>query len=180
MLKVKVPLAEEYDEETSTFSVTESYDLELEHSLVSLSKWEQKYEKPFLSDDPKTSEETFEYIKMMALPEVPEEIFLKLTDQNVRSINDYINSRMTATWFTNRDDPRVGRKQIITSEIIYYWMFSLNVDLECEHWHLNRLMTLIRVVNEKNTPPKKMGRAEMIQQRNRLNAQRRSNLQSTG
>ena len=182
MLTIQVPLNEVYDEETNTFRVGESYSLELEHSLVSLSKWEQKLEKPFLSQEEKTKDETFWYIRTMALdPNVPEAIYFKLSDQNIEEINAYINAKMTATWFREAPNRKVNR-EIVTAEIIYYWMNSLNIDISCENWHLTRLMTLIRVVNEKNSPPKKMSQADMIRERNRLNAERQSRFkaQKTG
>lgn len=172
MLVINVPLIEVYDEERDLFEVTSSFKLELEHSLVSVSKWESKFQKPFLTAENKTQEETFWYIKMMTLtPDVPDEIYNRLTAVNYQEINDYIGSKQTATWF--RETPNQPRnREIITAELIYYWMLSLNVAMECQHWHLNQLITLIRVTNEKNAPPKKMSRQEMLRERNRLNEER--------
>lgn len=172
MLTIEVPLGEGYDEEKEEFVVTSSFKLELEHSLVSLSKWESKFEKPFLSDKEKTLEETLWYVKAMTLtPNVPDDIYEKLTKENVESISDYINGKQTATWF-REDNKKSFNQEIITGEIIYYWMLTLNVDKACDNWHLNRLITLIRVTNEKNAPPKKVSRAEMARQRSELNRKR--------
>lgn len=179
MLSIEVPLIESYDEDREEFVITSAYRLELEHSLVSLSKWEQKFEKPFLSNDEKTAEETLWYIKAMTLtPNVPAEIYEKLTDANVTQINEYISSKMTATWF-REDGQKPPNREIITSEVIYYWMLTLNINMSCETWHLNRLITLIRVTNEKNAPPKKMSRAEAARaasRRSELNKQRQAQL----
>lgn len=172
MLVLEVVLKEDYDEEENLFIPVETFELRMEHSLVSLSKWEQKYEKPFMSEEPKTAEEMFYYIECMCLDEkIPGEIFQKLSDKNIMEINDYINAKMTATWF--RDDGQKTRNnQIITAEIIYYWMISLQIDMQCERWHLAQLLTLIRVANEKNAPAKKMSQRDNIRERNRLNEQR--------
>lgn len=176
MLTIEVTTEESFDEERMQFVTTSTYKLELEHSLVSLSKWEAKFGKPFLSNDEKTAEETLWYIReaMTLTPDVPPEIFAKLSEANIEQINDYINDKQTATWF--REDPsRPRSREIITAEIIYYWMLSLNISKEHEHWHLNRLITLVRTVSEKNQPPKKNGRtdrAEMARRRAELNQQR--------
>ena len=182
MLRIDVPLVESYDEEQQRFVVTKSYTLELEHSLASLSKWESHFEKPFLGKEDKTPEETLWYIQAMTLtPNVPPEIYLELSKENVEEIQKYIHAKMTATWFNDRDNK--PNREIITAEVIYYWMIALNIPFECQYWHLNKLLTLVNVCNLKNAPEKsknKMSRAEMIAQRNKLNAQRRAQHGSRG
>lgn len=180
MLKLEVTLGEGFDEATEMFVVSESFTLELEHSLASLSKWEQREEKPFLSKDQKTAEETFRYIKDMTLtPDVPDWVFENLTTENVQAVNQYINAKMTATWFADHGPQRVSR-EIITAELIYYWMVSLQIPFECQHWHLNRLITLVRVCNEKNKPQQKTNRRSAVEQRRMLNQQRRQQYGTTG
>ena len=172
MLTITVPLAEGFDDTLEEFVVTKSFQLDLEHSLVSLSKWEQEFEKPFLSSDDITAAETLWYVKAMTLtPNVPPEVYAHLTEANVAEISEYINGKQTATWFREDKMPPKNR-EIVTGEVIYYWMLSLNIDKECETWHLNRLITLIRVTNEKNAPPKKQSRAEMARQRSEINRRR--------
>jgi hypothetical protein len=179
VLIINVPIGEEsYNEETKSFS-RDTFELGLEHSLVSLSKWESFYEKPFLSTEDKTNEEVFWYVRAMTMTSnVPEEVFENLTPENYADIDKYISANMSATWFSK--EPQVRSRQTITSELIYSWMIDLNIWMECEYWHLSRLITLIRICGQKNAPQKKMGRNEILQKQRELNAQRRAKLGTSG
>lgn len=178
MLKLEVVLAEDFDETTQEFIET-IVDLELEHSLVSLSKWESFFEKPFLGKE-KTEEEARWYIKAMALnPHLDDIVFDKLSAENLNDVNKYINAKMTATWFSNRTTTPASR-EIITAEIIYYWMITLNIPPDWENRHLERLLTLIKVCNEKNQPAKKLSRAELARRNRELNEQRKQQFKTTG
>lgn len=180
MLTITVPGVESFDDVKQEFITSDEVVLDLEHSLVSLSKWEEIWEKPFLGPTEKTREETISYVQCMVLtPGVPPEVFLRLSSENYDEINAYINKKMTATWFREVPGKKPSR-EVITAELIYYWMMTMNVPFERETWHLNRLFTLLKVTSEKNSPPKKMSRSEMLAQRERLNAERRAQSQSSG
>lgn len=186
MLEITIPGKEHFDEKTNRFLTVDDVTLELEHSLVSLSKWEEMFEIPFLSDgsgkDERTPEQTFAYIKLMTLtPGVPDEVYGRLTQENVKQISEYIDRKMTATWFTERPNSRGPRSsEIITAELIYYWMTALQIPYDRETWHLKKLLTLIQVAMLKNQPAKKMNPKEAMQQQRALNAQRQAQHGTTG
>lgn len=181
MLRITVPAREYYDEEKEEFFTIKEQTLVMEHSLISLSKWEAKWKKPYISKDKKTAQETLDYLKCMTVGPVPDDIvYRSLTKENIQEITDYINDPMTATTITEMKRPG-ARREIITSEIIYYWMIAQNIPTEYEKWHLNRLLTLIKVCSIKNNPDKKkMSRAEIARQNQALNAARRAKYKTRG
>ena len=180
MLTINIPAIELYDETKNVFILAKAQTLQLEHSLVSLSKWESKWLKPFLSKEAKTNEETLDYIKCMTLTQnIDSDVYKIIPDDIMDLVSKYIDAPMTATTF-----PKTGthgaNRDIITSEIIYYWMVSFNIPFECQKWHLNRLLTFINVCNVKQQPAKKMGRKELNSRNRNLNAARKSALNTTG
>ena len=181
MLQITVPMAPEgWDDVKQEFVEPECKELQLEHSLVSLSKWESKWRKPFLSDKEKNDEEVLDYIKYMTLtPNVDEEVYKHLTRANYDMIHAYINAPMTATTFSE-DKGGKRNREIITAELIYYWMVAQNIPFECQYWHLNRLLTLVRVCNIKNQPPKKRSKKDTANRYAQLNAARRKQYNSKG
>jgi hypothetical protein len=182
MLKVTVPDTELYDERTNEFISSKEQILILEHSLVSLSKWESKWKKPFLSKTEKTIEETIDYIRCMTITQnVKDEIYSDkiITDDIINQVTEYIDDEMTATTFP-KDETKNKNRETVTAEIIYYWMIALNISKEYEKWHLNRLMALINVCNIKNSPPKKMSKREVMSRNARLNAERKKKMNSRG
>lgn len=180
MLTIRVVTEESYDEQTEEFVDASSINLSFEHSLVSMSKWESKFKKPLLGDTPKTSEETLWYVRCMVLtPDISPEIFDRFTKENYDAIDEYINDSMTATWFSE-EESRSRNREIITSELIYYWMIALGIPSEYQYWHLERLLTLVRICNLKNKPAKKMGRHEAIARQRELNAQRKAQHNTRG
>lgn len=180
MLQIIVPATEQWDESKQEFIQTKEQTLQLEHSLVSLSKWESKWCKSFFSKQEKTYEETIDYIKCMTLTQnVKNEVYSCLSDENIAQINKYIESPMTATYFSDSRNGKQNRERI-TSELIYYSMIALNIPFECQKWHLNRLLTLIKVCSIKNQPTKKMSRREIMNRNSALNAARRKQLNTRG
>lgn len=180
MLEIVIPPREIWDDVHQQFFDFKGQKLCLEHSLVSLSKWESKWQKPFLSTTNKTSEEAIDYIRCMTITQnVDPMVYLFLTKENIQQINDYIDKPMTATTF-NEPNKRPSR-EIVTAEIIYYWMVAHRIPFECQKWHLNRLLTLIKVCNIKNdTNPKKMSKRDILSRNASLNAARRAKLNSKG
>lgn len=169
MLEITIPGGEYWDENTNTFVYPKGTTLRLEHSLLSLSKWESKWHKVFLGNEDKTVEETIDYIRCMTLTQnVDPDVYTRITNENIEQVRQYIDDPMTATWFTGIGDES-GEKKVITSEIVYYWMVAHRIPFECQKWHFNRLITLIQVCNEENKPKKKMSKKEFAE----INAARR-------
>lgn len=179
MLQITVPAAERWDCLREEFVYSKQQALQLEHSLVSVSKWEARWNKPFLSREEMTTEEIRDYVRCMTLTQnVPDEVYDCLSQENVSQIAKYIEAPMTATTFS--PDPAEGGRSIITAEIIYYWMISFNIPFECQKWHLNRLLTLIKVCERKNRPARKRSQRDIMARNRSLNAQRRARLGSAG
>lgn len=179
MLKITILLSRVFNEETNKVERSE-VELELEHSLVSLSKWESKYEKPFLGKDEKTSEEILDYIRCMILtPDYPPDVLKHLSQENADAISAYIDAKMTATWFPPTP-PGPPNRETITSELVYYWMSSYQIPWDAENWHLNRLFTLIRIFGIKQGKQTKRSRSDLMAERHRLNEQRRKQMGSSG
>ena len=179
MLKVTIPSVEFYDERINEFFTTKEQTIQIEHSLVSLSKWESKWGKPFLTKEEKTHEESIDYIRCMTITQNVDDNDYKLIGQGIiEEISRYIEAPMTATVFNTEN--KNGSREIITAEIIYYWMIALNIPFECQKWHLNRLLALIKVCDIKNTPSKKMSKREIMDRNRSLNLARREALNTKG
>ena len=180
MLQIALPV-ELWDEGKQEFIYLPGQTLELEHSLASLSKWESKIKKPFLSKEDKTYEETLEYLKcMMLTPGVTDETYEYLMTHKLHEITDYINDLMSATTLPKQRGGR-GKQETITAELIYYWMSVAGLQSPTyEHWHLNKLITLIGVWSVKNTPEKKRSSDDILRDQMALNEERRRKLNSKG
>lgn len=184
MLKIIVPGSEQYDPVQNLFYTTKDTALTLEHSLVAISKWESKWKKPFVSNQAGfTREQLKDYIKCMTITQnVDPLVYTALTEENYKEILSYMEDPMTATTINDKNMPKKGpgSNRAITSELVYYWMTALNIPFECQKWHFNRLMTLIRVASIEQQPPKKMSKRDVMAQNKSLNAARRAKLRSHG
>lgn len=180
MLKIVIPEREFFDENKNEFVYTKPQEVTLEHSLISISKWESKWHKPFLDEKhKKTDEEFIDYVRCMSLTNLPDEVFDNISESNKNAILIYISDSMSATWFAKESEPPPSSK-IITSEVIYSWMIQNEIPFECQKWHLNRLLTLIKVCSLENMPAKKMSPMSILSQNASLNKMRRAALHSKG
>lgn len=180
MLRIIIEGTETFNQETQTFDTFDDVIVDLEHSLISLSKWESKHKKPFIVLEKKTTEETFDYLKAMVVtPNLDPDVLYRCSQKNIDMIQEYIDSSQSATTFGEMPGRR-GPGEVITSELIYYWMVAFTIPFECEYWHLNRLFSLIRICNIKNSKPKQMSRNELAQRNAELNAKRKEQLNTTG
>ncbi len=180
MLTINLDKRDFYDDDRERFITFPAMVVDLEHSLASVSKWESIHKKPFLSGAEKTTEETFSYIRCMLLtPEVSDTFAEFLPNEEILRINEYVKNPSTATWFGETPGPKKSQ-EIITAEIIYYWMVSFTIPFECQYWHLDRLLTLIRVCEQKSNPGKKRSPAELAAHNRALNEQRRAQYNTAG
>lgn len=180
MLELEIPGMEFFDEATSEFVTTKPIVLRLEHSLVSISKWESKWKVPFLSAEKKTVAQTIDYIRCMTMNQhVDSFVYKALTNEHVEKVNAYIEDNKTATTFNEHNSSKRS-SEIVTSELIYFWMAQFNIPTECQKWHLSRLLTLIRIASIKNSPEKKMSKRAILSQNRSLNAARRKKLGTRG
>lgn len=183
MLHLTIPEQELWDPISEHFIDVPACELDLEHSLEAVSKWESKWHVPFHDDrKEKTYEQNIDYIRCMTLTEgVDPDVYKYLTEQNIKDIMEYISDSATATWFNEPNKSR-GKKEIITAEIIYYWMTAYNIPESYQKWHLNKLMTLLRVAAEKSKEQygDKKSRRMTASQRKALNAARRKQYHTRG
>lgn len=180
MLSLLIPASELFNNEDNSIINTKETTIQLEHSLVSIAKWEAKWGKPFLSKNPKSTTETYDYIRCMTITQnVDPNIYLSLSSKELDRISEYIDAPMTATVIADSPSAKPNR-EIITAELIYFWMINYNIPFECQKWHINRLLTLVKVCSVKNNPPKKMSKKEILERNRSLNAQRRKALQTKG
>ena len=200
MLEITIPKTEAFDENSNRFIHIPETKLRLEHSLLSVRRWEAKYHKPFLNreaidsskltpvEEREYNEELIEYIRCMTMDKVPDpKVYYAIPASEMKKINEYIQSPMTAH-IEKRQPNRSGRRrETITAELIYYWMIQFGIPFECERWHLNQLLALIDVCSEeankqasKNGYGKKMSRQEIYAQNEYINNLRRAKYHTKG
>ena len=181
MLHIEISDKEFFDEVNEEFIYIKKRCLNLEHSLISLSKWESKWNVPFLSEKNLSGEKLSDYIKSMSIDKgIDDNVYRSLNPEELAKITEYIGLPMTATTFNDNGPQTKINREIITSEIIYYWMIEFNIPFECQKWHLNRLLTLIRVCNIKNSPQRKMKKNEILNMNRSLNEARKQKLNTKG
>lgn len=181
MLTIYIPETELYDYAKEEFYCIRPQILKLEHSLVSMSKWEAEHEKPFLAHNEMTESDMIDYIRCMTITQNVDPLaYSCLNDEIVNQVATYINKSMTATWFSESGKSSSKTSEIVTSEVIYYWMTIFNIPMECQKWHLNRLLTLIKVCDEKSKPQKKMSKKEQRERYRAINEARKKQLQTRG
>lgn len=179
MLDIVIPEQEFFDEEKNEFIYMKSISLKMEHSLISVSKWESKWHKAFLSKRERSSEETLDYFRCMTINQVDPVVFNWLSAENIDQIVSYINEPMTAVYIAP-DEEKGHSRDTTTSELLYYYMIALGIPFECEKWHLNRLLSLIHVCQIKSQPPKSVNKASIARRNHQLNAARRKKYHTKG
>jgi len=181
MIKITIPPSELWDDNRQEFiTITEPIIIPMEHSLVSIHEWEKQWHKPFLKKFPKkTTDETVSYLACMSLrDDVDPKVFYAIPKGEMERINKYIEDPMSAR--TKSSGQRSAKRETITAELIYFWMFTYNIPYECREWHLNSLLSLIELCSIKNTPPKKMSASQKYAKYNALNNARRKAFHTKG
>jgi len=180
MFKLVIPSVELFDQKNNLFINEKGTEIQLEHSLIALSKWESKYCRAFLTKEDKSREETLDYVRAMTVTQnVDDSLYSRITEDLLLKVYEYINNPMTATYLYVDKSAPLNREKI-TSELIYYWMVALQIPFECQKWHLNRLLTLIDVCNRKSQPQKKMSKNDIRARNRALNESRRAQLGTRG
>ena len=180
MLTIKIAQNLLFDEKREEFQEIEPVMVHLEHSLRAISKWEARYGKPFLGHKMTSGEMLYYCYCMCTDSDVLPVVFYGLSKSQLQAIQEYINLPMTATWFSDDNGAKTHKREVITSELVYFWMSSYGIDWQAQDWHFNRLMTLIRVCAEKNKPPKKIPKGKASARQRALNAARRKKYGTTG
>lgn len=182
MLEMTISEKEFYQEHTSKFIQIPECKVTLEHSLISLAKWESKWQVPFFDGKPKTPTQNLDYIRCMVVGNIKDDrIFDHLSEEEVLQIQSYMAAPMTATTFSERNkSKRKVKKETMTAEVIYARMCTHNISFECQKWHLNRLLTLIRVCDLRDSPPEKMSKKETSMWYAEQNANRRAKYGTRG
>lgn len=179
MLTITIPKTEQFDSVKQEFIYTKETKLTLEHSLLAISKWESKWHKVFLGKEKKSPEEIIDYIKCMTITSnVDPNIYYALTEDNIKEIDNYINNPMSAITFPESQNRH--SREVITNELVYYWMISLNIPVEFEKWHINRLLTLIRLASSKNNPKKKTNQRELVERYRNINEMNKKKFNTRG
>lgn len=176
MLELHISETELWDPVSEKFLLVKEQSLPLEHSLLSISKWEEKWHKPMplINNERLSGDEFLDYVRCMTISRNPDPLVYRcITAREVEAIMAYINDPHTATWFGNEKSGG-NDKRPLTTELIYHLMFAFGVSKECEKWHLNRLMTQLRVEYEESKPSKKKTPAEIAERHRMLNAKRRA------
>lgn len=180
MLEITTREDEFYDERADKFIQIPACTLTLEHSLISLAKWESRWHKPYFDGLAKSSAEDLDYIKCMVIGNVKDDhVFSTLSTENIYTIKEYINNPMTATTFQKKTSGK-NKKEVTTAETLYAHMFAHRIPMDCQKWHLNRLLTLLRVCDLQNAPREKMSKKQTASWNAEQNAARRAKYNTRG
>lgn len=168
-----------------TLQINDVY-LRFEHSLVSLSEWEQEYEKPFYSSktvDNRTEKEMVSYFEYMLISGIEYRPLVRLASpEQMLALTHYINKGSTATTVKEMAQ-KAGPNETPTSELMYYWLVAFKIPFKpTDEWHLHRLLMLVKVCGAKSTPSgrNKVNKRELAMSMREINEQRLRDLGTKG